>query len=551
MENRSALTLNVFDFPSETNTRFFLLILAALFFAVNTGQNIGRTFSVMTEKTGIISGDPEYSTPYPGPPDNNGNLRSYEENIQYNKEVFVNTLKSLSFQMFFVVLLFATAYSIYRTYPKRIVRKNKLKPFDYSDDEQFYRSVYEISTKTGTLIPQAYSGASYASTTAQAFGYSKRNFLRIDSGLRILLRKSKGLYDAVMLHEFGHIINKDIFKTYFTQSLWYSCLIVFALPLLISTFMNFFSGISERMQTETMNAGAFLKIFTVSIPALIKVLIMYAALFSVIAYTRSALLRTREFYADQRAVQFGAADGLMELFKKSPAVNVMFLKKIFMLHPDTNKRMDAVRDNSILFRMKGELPFITGLLIAVTMNGLFYPFMSFLLFVSSIFGFGAHIDDLKISYLVIMMGFMIPALHILLLGFFISLIISGTVGIQIIKDSLSNKNNDMISKLKKYFITSLLFVLGNEIGFLIIPFSSIVASNAGAFLLLILLQIFFAVLLVFSLALIDNLGIRALRSASSGQIRSRLKMVCIVNSLCLSLFVVLCFSARIYIVQNF
>ncbi|MEO8665570.1 MAG: M48 family metalloprotease [Ignavibacteria bacterium] len=554
MDNQTSRDgINVFEFPVETDTRFLLLILAAFFFAINTGQNLGRSVSVLTENNynagNDVDGDPTYEKKDPSM------FENFDEYYKNSRTIFIDSLRALIFPLIFVVLLFFCAYVLYRKYPSQIIKKKHLHELNPESDRHFTMYIKEITGDLHIKNIDLMTTRSVSSFNAQAFGFSSRFFLRLDGGLRITYRKSKEVFRAIVLHEFGHILNKDIFKTYFSQSLWYSVILIFVLPVFLSITLIFASGVIDKLTSGGPLVGNIFSIFFSNIPNTLKLIVQYFILFVFLAYIRSSILKTREYYADQRAVTLGAKEGLLKiLHSHSGSDNVSLWKKIRMLHPTSRQRVSAINNPESIFDIKYELAFVAGFLTSLIINGMMMPLIQLSLLLSSITGLGSIFQSLFADKILLVIGFLLPALIISSTGFLIAYLISASISVELLKNSYVNLYLKRIQNYKylKFLIIAFLFAFGNEIGFLIQPISTIIPRSFYSVLLIILLQGFFMFILFLSFCLTDSVGLKMLAIRQNNvSIKSKFRTITLLNTLVIFLFVILIFGLRIYIIFGF
>jgi len=118
--------------------------------------------------------------------------------------------------------------------------------------------------------------------------------------LRVLLRKFPETFRAVVRHELAHIVNRDIGRTYYAQSLWISVVLVTIVPLLVlgafAVLRSTFVTITDRVSIADLR-----HFFLEKYPTYFWLIIQSLGLIGVVAWIWASILRTRESYADWRA----------------------------------------------------------------------------------------------------------------------------------------------------------------------------------------------------------------------------------------------------------
>ena len=106
--------LNPFAFPSETNVRFTLLVVAALMLAINLAQLIGWG-------TGVV----EFQDA-PEPDVNLFDPASVEQGKEAQNQMLTQAVRALALPSVFLLFTLILAVVIYRGHPGRIRWKYKL-----------------------------------------------------------------------------------------------------------------------------------------------------------------------------------------------------------------------------------------------------------------------------------------------------------------------------------------------------------------------------------------------------------------------------------------
>jgi len=140
-----------------------------------------------------------------------------------------------------------------------------------------------------------------------------------------------------VLHELAHLRNRDVDTTYFTVVLWYAFLLVAVLPFVPTLFDE--SG-------GTIGSLAW----------------RLGALTALVYLTRSAVLRSREVYADVRAsVSESPPGGLRRVLASLGGKRRRLRPGVLRLHPDPAVRARALDDTDGLFTIGLLEAFGTGI----------------------------------------------------------------------------------------------------------------------------------------------------------------------------------------------
>ena len=348
--------LNPFVFPSETDTLFTLLVIAAV--------------TVIADESIL--------------------LIAY---ILLNFSPPNSVLAALPFVLF--VLIFAVSMILYRRYPGKMISENSLEPFeDKTLAPGLDRELAEKARRAGLSFIPGIVIQRARSFKALAFGAGSSRFVRIDSALLLMLSTAPGIFWAPVLHELAHFRNKDVRRHYFAKALTWSVITLLVVPfsiLLAVTFIASFFGSSSGYSELGSKLGFFLMLMLQGIAV--------AVCFALI---RAKLLRVREYYADYRASLWGARDYLQKILaaeakkeeeekgrEETGDTEIGFLKKIRKFHPSARERADSLGDPDFIFRLSKGLPFIASILLSLLMQGaVTIVFSALVTMISGVVGFG-------------------------------------------------------------------------------------------------------------------------------------------------------------------
>lgn len=482
-QSKSIASSTVFCFPSETTVSFIILIIAALFVAVNIGQNVERTIQVIFEKPGEETSSPLF-------PDRQQNHEGSSD-LRLEKGSIMTYAKPLIVPLISTLLLFAVATMIFLQYPNYLKTRSNYNQLDSEKLFEFHQYVQNVSSSLLKKSPEVLITSSLMTANAQAFGTGIKNFLKLDGGLRLLQMKSKRMFDAILHHELGHIINKDVAKTYYSVSIWYAVIGIFALPLIGLLLVVFYQGVFLKLSGRGINVGVLSEILMHNLPQLLKAFAQMFLLFGTVIFFRNNVLKFREYFADLRAESFGYKDELLNILSRVRDKKKTVLDRIKSYHPTSAERTSILQDPSRLFSISLAMSFFTGVLQSFIVNGLFFPLLNFGLLISVLTTPGLDSGSLGLTTFIIIVSIIIPFLIIFLASPLLAIPVSGSIGLQSMKSSYSHsitKGANGIT-IKDYLLVPLLFIFGNEIGYMLQPISNLAPDSVSKFLLIILSHI--------------------------------------------------------------
>ena len=536
----------VFCFPSETTVSFILLIIAALFISVNIGQNIERSIQVIFE----TPGETESVKLFPDAEKDN----SETDSSNSNKASAWPYVKTLIFPFATTLILFFTSTLIFLNNPQRIIRRLKLIGNENEKVREFREYAAYVSSSVIKRSPDILITDSIAGAHAQAFGTGFRNFLRLDGGLRILKIKSQRLFDAILFHELGHFMNKDIAKTYFSVSIWYSAISLFALPLVLLLTIVFFQGVFEKLFSGGIDAKELGKIVTVNLPNLLKALGQLILLFGTIIFFRNSVLRSREYYADLRSVTFGYKDELSGILGKASAEKISLWKRFKTFHPTSASRLAVINEPEKLFTISGEMSFFSGVLQSFVVNGLIFPLINIAMLMSVITMPDIDSGVNSTTRYSIFISMVLPFLLFILASPLPAFAVSGSIGLQSIKASYSGSISQAGSGIsaKKYLTIPLMFIFGNEVGYLLQPISNLSPKSFEQAIIIALLQfiVFISIVLIMFISHYAGKNLSS-RDPSEKSFKARIYSNLALETLVLAVIMFITTSLRLAIVLNF
>jgi Zn-dependent protease with chaperone function len=379
-DSHENVDLNPFAFPSETDIRFLLLVLAIA----------GSTMILTQAVVGI-----------------------------FTKSAFI----AVSCALVVTIGLFIIARNQARQSAVKTIRANRWQSFPPKGadpslsashqrmDRYIQQTVNRVPELASEKIQFIWDETSKASKlpTGMAFGFGKHQYVCLRQGLHdafIQFPKSP-TFQSVLMHELGHIANRDVSKTIFTTSLG-RCFFPFAiLSVIVFTFYTLWA-VGDRLQR-----GLSLDPAQPGIQEIINTNIKLILLLLIVEIARSSILRVREYYADARARNWlGNSTDLTQLLsehlgktsqKSSKLKNknkryvlsiwesfkLWFRNRISPLHPTDRQRIMRLETSRNFFSPSYEVALLAGLLSGVSLNAN----MSIFNFLSEISNFTGRLNQ--------------------------------------------------------------------------------------------------------------------------------------------------------------
>jgi Zn-dependent protease with chaperone function len=162
--------------------------------------------------------------------------------------------------------------------------------------------------------------------SAFAYGRPGRRFVAVSGGAAVAAVRKPAAFDAVIFHELAHIKNRDIDQTYLALAIWRAFVVAALLPMAILLIFTRELGEPQRV-------------------------IWRAAVMALIVYLlRNAILRSREFDADARVLEFDPETDLGSVLAALPTRAGRRLLHLGWTHPSGQERAAALREPAPLYR---------------------------------------------------------------------------------------------------------------------------------------------------------------------------------------------------------
>jgi Zn-dependent protease with chaperone function/Tfp pilus assembly protein PilF len=489
----SKLRLNPFAFPPETNARFFLLVIAAVMVAISVSEIIPAWLTLnmpykdfdwhtfMPEFDGLRLDTPSVQL-------------SVQENQARRFAQFRASVGELALPVGLVIGMFALAAGIYRTYPARLRRRFKLQRLSQEKHPELGGEIQYLAHLAGVSpIPTIELGQNARLQSGQAFGFKGDHALRLERGLyRVVLLKSRDVFRAVVLHELGHIVNQDVWRSYFAQALWTAVIVLVIVPVVTLIFGTFF----HRALVVPLREGTAVdldRLLTISLPTTLMIYVQLGIMLLVVFVIRADLLRIRELYADYRAMQWGAEASLSRILRQEALKErVKGWRKVWRLHPTAEERLLSLEEPARLFSVTLSLPLVVGILLAWIVGGMVVPILipASMAIGEALSGWAWVVAEeaintsspLNLALLITRASIAVVPVFAFIPVFGLAYLVSRTVGLQILRESVADAayaRRGMVKYLRLWLPAALL-LLGMELGFLISPFALL--SPAGAFM---------------------------------------------------------------------
>ncbi|MEU2872803.1 M48 family metalloprotease [Streptomyces olivoreticuli] len=233
--------------------------------------------------------------------------------------------------------------------------------------------VGELAAGRVDQVPALFVAPAALSRSGAVFGTNRRPRLRLNAGLVACRDTHPRVFDAVVLHELGHVANRDLTVTYSTVALWRTFLALVVCPDVLWSSWTGAHVIAARGAPVAAGVSRYL-----ILPAVTAV---------VMSVVRADVLRSRELHADLTARRWGAP--LEHVWAAMPAMPVRGGRRalrwadaaadLVRAHPRWEVRRDALADPAPLFAVSALLMFLIGVTATLTnyhLLGHFTPHMA-------------------------------------------------------------------------------------------------------------------------------------------------------------------------------
>ena len=351
--------LNPFAFPSETDIRLLLLVLAIA----------GSTIILVQTLVGIFFESP---------------LITFSSALVVTVSLFVIALRKARQSAAKIIEV-----NRWQAFPPIVADPSKSKSLQQMDCyiQETVANVPELASEKIQFIWDETSKASIL-PTGMAFGFGKQQYVCLRQGLHHAFTQfpKSPTFQSVLMHELGHIANRDVSKTVFAKSLGL-CFLPIAIVSVVSFTLYTIWAVGDRLQQ-----GISLESAQPGIREIVNTNIKLIILLLIVEIARSSILRVREYYADARARNWlGASTALTQLFSEHlehtsqktskpkskkqkgrlplwKSLKQWFRAKIAPLHPTDQQRIIRLENPHHLFIPSYEVALLAGFLSGVSLN---------------------------------------------------------------------------------------------------------------------------------------------------------------------------------------
>lgn len=208
-------------------------------------------------------------------------------------------------------------------------------------------------------VPEFVVDPAARTDNAVTYGRRGRYTVCLHAGLIVRMSREPEAFRAVVLHELAHLHNRDVDITYLTVALWR---VFFTAVLLPYSALELWAWLPQH---GSVFASAMR-------PAQVTELVLSVFMVALVYLSRADLLRTREVYADVKALGWGAdpmgwRGGVQPPAGSDPLRNALAaLTEIWRTHPRWARRWQTATDPSALFGIQPVPMFLTGAAAAIT-----------------------------------------------------------------------------------------------------------------------------------------------------------------------------------------
>jgi len=474
--------LNPFAFPTETDTHFRLLILVVFGGAINLFALLAILFGPGTMTNPLV--------------------------------IVACVLLS--------VPIFAWAWWRARGAAKRSIRKRgwialasagngyekEYIGYMRAQIQQTMNSLPETQQDDATLVWDDHNAAA----TGRAFGYGKEQYILIRRGLFDVFFSQFGRFQAVLLHEIGHIANQDVSKTTYSIALGRTFFAVATVASLVIGLIYILDFALLKLRS-----GATVLETLGSVGLFAEILLKVGLILILVEMVRALVLRVREYEADARAGFWSAnARQWISHMLRAGATNgpgnkgrnknlwQRFRRRVAPLHPSTESRIAGLRDERYLFRPSRLTAILSAFFTGFSLGTgylLLFLIAPLLQLGSAIAKIVAETDSqlLQLFGLFTRIGLFLMFLTLLaaVVAIFGLLPIVGTVGVQIQKAAFADrlrKKGKRLLPISGLLVLSLLLSAGILTGFILTPVTAGLSVGSVSFRAIgfIMLPVYFA-----------------------------------------------------------
>ena len=332
--DRPSFRLNPFAFPSDTTSRFILLLLFAIAASVliwssmamlglslqagfaSCSPDMAATVNTLRDQLGIAMEHLQQGTAIPQAPT--------VDVAQCYRPLNRRILPAMAIG---AGLLASFTLGIWWLHPRWLASRMKLSRLEDDDAPELVAALARICSEAGLRRPpEFYWNPLGMAPRALAYGRAGRYRLALTGAMAMRYSTDPPGFRAVILHELAHIVNRDIDKTWLAVGAWWALVASALVPRVALQFWIPFRWIDVA-----------------------ATLVQVAAIAGLVFVTRNAMLRARELYADARAsVWISDSDAMAAAL--SALRPVRGVRRLLSPHPDPAHRLRLLEATDPLFR---------------------------------------------------------------------------------------------------------------------------------------------------------------------------------------------------------
>jgi len=259
-------------------------------------------------------------------------------------------------------------YWDYKRSPKKIIKESNLKEFDkkkYPEHHECIEKLFDECLsieKKPTLLAQPLE----PSRSAFTFGTKNDIYISIPGGLIKMFRENIKGFKSIFLHEMGHIVNRDIEKTYLANSTWRSLFLTLSVPIGIIILYGvyvllnvFYYRIIGVLDMDSINSNID---FGQNVAVNVGIPLYFIFFLGIIYILRNQIIRLREFYADAKVLEWEeSSEKIVKTLEDSKGEQYSKFELLSKFHPNINERIQVLKNNQSLFNPSLWVAFSIGL----------------------------------------------------------------------------------------------------------------------------------------------------------------------------------------------
>ncbi len=449
---------------AETRGRFRMLFLAAFVMTWSLATflapaNLAYSVSSMGAVEPIF--DIEGTTVSPGDLNFDRFFKTLSSNSEAQEELRRQSLQWIASATLVCAFLFLFRFFSRRS-PRRIARRHSTRKLDPRASPKLAAELESLALRAGLeedlewhLKPGHLDGI--------AFGNSDRAILAVGGEADRLERSWSDLHRAVVLHELGHVVNRDTAAREGTRAAWLALVVLSGLTMILLMLRGDSWGELFRLVMRlSITAALGLSLWT-------------------------GLVRAREYFADWRVVRWGFAAPLRRRLsleqafastggprvpsqtRKGFAAKFKAARRFLpSVHPSNRDRLQVLEHPGRLFRVSSSLAAATGLLLAITVGYLGIAIQQIgTVLLGSVMVFSMAVTG-AVSGLIIA----VTLLALMTAAFFpLTYWIVNALGVQVLREAVSSLSDGGARDwgYLRQVLTALAFSTGAELGFWITP----------------------------------------------------------------------------------